>query len=183
MPADRCRVCVHLYGLTQFYQRDREEKRDERWATVPLFVAERRESVTMSEAQACALVDKIRARGWDGEIWIETYDGTRIDVEQPVQESGGDTRQPVIATLDDVTWYIVRPANTVNGPRWFIKIRIPGRPDEETIYAMDPLAVLQRATDLNWLQFAEKYARPGPQQPTTQSIFNRPRLRPGALPQ
>lgn len=66
-------------------------------------------------------------------------------------------REPVIATLDDATWFVVRPANTVNGPQWFLKIRVPGRPTVETIYAADPLAVLQRAHDLGWLKFAEKY--------------------------
>jgi hypothetical protein len=63
--------------------------------------------------------------GWGGEIWIETHDGRRIDVDQPVQESAEDN-QPVIATLDDQTWYIVKPiVRPAEGRMWFVSIRVP----------------------------------------------------------
>jgi hypothetical protein len=189
MAAERCRVCVHLNGATQFYQRDQEQRRDGRWIAVPYFVLNPREAITMSEAQGRVLIDKIRGLGFRGEAWIEdARDGRRIDVllETP-QSSGEDNRVPVIATLDDeneptARWYVVRPTCTPNGRLWFLSMYVPGLPERTTIYAADPLGVLQRAHDMNYLQFAEKYQRPEPQQQQAVPIQNSGfRRRPGEL--
>jgi hypothetical protein len=175
----RCRVCVHLYGQTQYYQRDSEQRRDGRWVAVPFFVINRPEAVTMGEAQGRALIDKIRSLGWRGEIWIETHDGRRIDVDQPVQESAEDN-QPVIATLDDQTWYIVKPiVRPAEGRMWFVSIRVPCFPVPVVLYAKEPLAVLQKAHDLNYLQFLEVFERPQPQQQAVQNNSRGFRRRPG----
>jgi hypothetical protein len=179
MPAERCRVVVHIHGQNQYYQRDREEKgRDGKWFAQPFFVINPREAITMSEAQAIVFVHKLRSLGVDP--WVEdAATGRRIDVPHETQSSSGeDTRQPVIATLNDIDWYIVRPANTPNGRQWFICMFVPGFPERLTIYSNEPLAVLQRAQDLNYLQFVEKYQRPEPQQ-ATPTINKGPRLRPG----
>jgi hypothetical protein len=155
---------VHLNGQAQFYQRDQEQKRDGKWVAVPFFVLEKREAVTMGEAQARSLVDKIRSLGWRGEIWIEVHDGRRIDVNQPVQESGEDDRTPVAATLDDSNWYVIKPICRPEGRKFFLSIPVPGFPTNVVIYSDDPLGVLRRAEDLNYLQFAETYQWPEPQQ-------------------
>jgi hypothetical protein len=182
MPAERCRVGVVLNGADQFFQRDMERKgRDGRWECVPYFVLNRSESVTMNEATARALVNKLRSLGATA-AWVEdAADGRRIDVPHESQpQSGDDLRQPVIATLDDITWYLVRPTCTPNGRQWFISMFVPGLPERTTIYANDPLAALQRATDMNYLQFVEKYQRPEPQQ-SAPPIFIGPRRRPGDI--
>lgn len=183
MPAERCRVGVVLNGADQFYQRDMERKgRDGKWECVPFFVLERREAITMSEAAARMMVNKLRSLGVTS-AWIEdAKDGRHIDVPSEAPQSPGeDNRQPVIATLDDVTWYIVRPTCTPNGRQWFISMFVPGFPERLTIYSNEPLAVLQRAQDMNYLQFCEVYQRPEPQQEAAATFNNGPRLRPGAI--
>lgn len=181
MSAERCRVVVMLNGAQQFYQRDSEQRRDGRWVAIPFFVRNKRESVVMSEGHARSLVEKIRSLGWRGELWLETTSGLRIDVTEPTRESGEDTRQPVIATLDDQTWFVVRPINRpAEGPMWFVSIRVPGFPDPVVLYAKEPLTVLQKADDLNYLQFLEQFERPEPQQQAA-TTHNGPRLRPGSI--
>jgi len=179
MAADRCRVCVHLNGAAQFYQRDTEQKRDGKWIAVPFFVLNPREAVTMSEAHAITFVRKLRSLGADP--WIEdAATGRRIDVpHEGPQQSGEDHRTPVAATLDDVNWYIVKPICRPEGRKWFLSIPVPGLPTNAVVYADDPLGVLKRAEDMNFLQFAEIYQRPQPQ--LAESIYNGPRMRPGAL--
>lgn len=168
MSAERCRVGVMLNGSEQWYQRDSEQRRDGRWVAVPFFVINKREAVTMAEAHARSLVDKIRSRGWRGTIWIENQSGRRIDVDQPVVESGEDTRTAVAATLDDVNWYVVKPIiRPAEGRQWFISIPVIGFPVPVVLYAPEPLGVLQRAADLNYLQFATRYEMPAPQQQQT----------------
>jgi hypothetical protein len=183
MVADRCRVCVHAHGTTQYYQRDSEERRDGRWVAVPQFRINRSEGVIMAEAQAVILVGRLR--GLRADPWIETADGRRIDVPREGQSFTEDTRQPMIATLDDEaanpSWYLIRPANTPGGKKWFLKVRVPGLADEQTIYENDPIAVLQRVQALNWLQFVPRYERPVEQPAAPQQNSRGFRRRPGDL--
>lgn len=169
MPAERCRVGAVVNGAEQFYQRDTEQKRDGRWVAIPYFVLNRREAITMSEAHARAFLDKLRSLGVTN-AWIEdAKDGRRIEHEASVQSGGEDNRVPLIATLGNVddanaTWYLVRPTCTPNGKQWFLTMFVPGLPERVTIYANDPVGVLERAQTMNYLQFAEKYVRPEPPQ-------------------
>jgi hypothetical protein len=177
MSAERCRVCVHLNGATQYYQRDAEQKRNGKWTAVPFFVLNPREAVTMPEAQAIAFVSKLRSLGVAP--WIEdAKDGRRIDVPSERRQLGEDNRTPVAATLDDVNWYVVKPICRPDGRKWFLRIDVPGIPEPQVIYADEPLGVLQRAQDMNFLNYAEIYLRPQPQQQTA-PIQNGPRMRPG----
>jgi hypothetical protein len=178
MPAERCRVCVHLNGVTQHYQRDQEQRRDGRWVAVPYFVINQREATIMSEAQAIAFVHKLRGLG--ANPWIEdAKDGRRIDVIQENQQSGEDNRVPVIASLDDSIWYVVKPICRPDGRKWFLRIDVPGIPDPQIIYADEPLGVLQRAEDMGFLRYAQQYVRP-PEPQRAAPIYSRGyRLRPG----
>ena len=180
MSAERCRVGLLFNDEPLFYQREQEYRKDGRWAARPYFEA-RSHSITMSEGEARVLIQRLRSLGRH-DAWIEdARDGRKIDVPFESQSSGEDTRQPMIASLDDSNWYIVKPANTPAGPKWFLTMFVPGLPERATIYADDPLGVLRRATDMNYLQFAEVYQRPPepPQQATPK--FNGPRRRPGDL--
>lgn len=165
MSAQRCRVCVHLNGATQYYQRDAEQKRDGRWVATPFFVIDPRGAVTMNEAQAIAFVQKLRSLGADP--WVEdAKDGRRIDVPGEQLQSGEDNRTPVAATLDDVNWYVVKPICRPEGRKWFVSIPVPGFPTNVVLYADEPLDVLRRAEELAYLPFAEKYERPAEPQTT-----------------
>src|SRR5439155_9478345 len=88
----------------------------------------------------------------------------RIDVAEEVAPYTEDTRRPMLASLNDLDFYIVRPANTPNGPKYFLKIVVPGVAEPQVIYGDDELSTLQRAADMGWLQFAEKYVPPQQQQ-------------------
>lgn len=107
--------------------------------------------------------------------------GENVDlIEEPSYESRPEenNHEPVIATLDDTTWYVVQPTHTPSGSQWFLVIALPelGR---TVIYAESPLEVLRRAEAMNWLRFAEKYE--SPPQPLSQQQQIRPRARPGDL--
>ncbi len=179
MPADRCKVALELYGHTQFYQREREEKNPTTgsYYSQPYFSLDPPHLI-MTEAIARALVQKLRnefkVRPWI----VDVSDGRRIDVEEPTQQSGEDNRTSKIATLNDIDWYIVQPICRPDGRKWFIKIIVPGVSDPQVLYGDDPLAALQRAQDMNFLQFADKYAAP-PQPPQVQAPPAAARLRPG----
>jgi hypothetical protein len=165
MPADRTRVGVIFQGVPQYYQRDREEKRGDKWVAVPFFVVNKNESAAMSEVAAKTFVLKLQALGVTG-AWIEDCrDGRRIEVTSESSQSGKDTRTEVTASIDDVNDYIVKPANTPNGPKWFIHIEVPGITEPQVFYADDPLGVLQRAEDMGFLKYAPLYKRPEPQAP------------------
>jgi hypothetical protein len=165
MPAERCRVGLVINGQNQYYQRDREEKRNGRYVAVPYFVVD--QAATMSEAAARSFVSRLRAMRLDP--WIEDcVDGHRIEVaNETVQQSGVDTRVPMKASLDDQNYFAVRPANTVEGPRWFVRCIVPGRPEPDTIYSETVLGALERAQDLNFLQYGERAPAPPPQPPAT----------------
>ena len=181
MPADRCRVCVTLNGSPQYYQRDTEQKREGRWVAIPYFVLDPKQAAPMSEAMAKAFVAKLQDLGVKN-LWIEdSRDGRRIEVACESQpQSGEDNRTVMVASLDDCNDYVVRPICRPDGRKWFIRIDIPGIAQPQVIYADDPLAVLQRAADMNFLRYAEKYIQPQPQQtPVTNS--NGVRRRPGDL--
>jgi hypothetical protein len=121
VPAKRCRVCVTLYGAAQYYQRDREEKRNGKWTAVPFFVVDPKQSAAMSEAVARAFVAKLQGLGVKN-LWIEDCrDGRRMEVAREAQpQFVEDTRVISRATLDDehspdARWYIVK---RVNRQRW-----------------------------------------------------------------
>jgi hypothetical protein len=114
----------------------------------------------MSEVVARHFVTKCQGLGIRG-LWIEDCkDGRRIEVDGPPQsQSGEDRRTAVLASIDDVNDFVVKPANTVNGPKWFIRIDVPGI-DPQVIYDNDPLAVLERAEAMGFLKYAVKYEQP-----------------------
>ena len=178
----RVYVAVNLNGSVQYYQRDREERsRDGQWFSQPFFVTERLHATQMDEAAAKSLVNRLR-NDFRESPWLESVqDRARIDVPREGYPQEPEQRKPVIATLDDVNWYIVKPANTPNGPRWFVSVMPPGRVvgDPDPIYADTPLSVLERIHNLGWTHLLERYvppAAPAPVQPQT----NLPRLRPGS---
>lgn len=187
MPAERCRVGAVVNGLNQYYQRDREELRDGRYVAVPYFVVDPSQAATMSEAAAKAFVTRLRERRENA--WVEDCkDGRRINMaHEPQQQSQfGDTRTPVAATLDDentpeARWYVVRPTNTPHGPKWFLRIDLPGIAEPQIIYESSPLGVLQRAADLDYLKYAPLYERPVPQQPVQNNSSVGYRRRPGSI--
>lgn len=83
-------------------------------------------------------------------------------IEEPSYESQSDENnhdEPVIATLDDATWYVVTPTRTPRGLQWFIVIVLPdlGR---TSVYGNSPLEALEHAEANLWLRFAEPYRRP-----------------------
>jgi hypothetical protein len=185
MPAERTRVGVILNGIPQFYQRDREEKRNGKFVAIPFFVVDTSQAATMSEMGAKSFVSRLRSLGVNN-AWIEDcIDGRRIESASELTHSGEDTRTPVAATLDDenspeARWFVVKPANTPNGPKWFLRIDLPGVADPQIVYADDALGVLQRAEDMGFLQHAVKYERPQPQAPVPQNS-RVVRRRPGDL--
>ena len=186
MPAERVRVCTILQGAPHYYQRETEQKRDGRWVALPYFVTSPREAVSMSEAFARAFVVKLQGMGLKN-LWLEDCrDGRRIEVENQAQpQSGVDNRTTATATLDDANspdarWYTIRPTNTPNGPKWFLRIDVPGLAEPQVIYEDDPLAVLRRAVAMNFLQYAVKYEQPQPQA-APQSTAPTWRRRPGDI--
>jgi hypothetical protein len=172
MPAERCYVGAVVNGSDQFYQRDSERKsKDGRWESVPYFVLNRSEATTMSEGAAKIFVARLRSMRVNS-AWIEdARDGRRIDLAYESQQSSGeDTRVPMKASLDDQNYFAVRPANTVEGPRWFVRCTVPGRPEPDTVYSETILGALQRAQDLNFLQYGESAPAPEPKpQPVNNS--------------
>ncbi|SRR6266550_1110291 len=180
MPATRVKVALEIDGRVQYYSRDAETKntRTGEWYAQHQFRIDPPHAV-MSEAVARVFIQKLRSESNKVRPWIvDVSDGRRIDVEEPTQQSGEDNRTPKLASLDDVNFYVVKPICRPDGRKWFIKIVVPGVPDPQVLYADDPLGVLQRAQDMNFLQFAEKYA--APEQPQ-QQVQAPPaaRLRPG----
>ncbi len=178
MSAERCYIGVHLNGSDQFYQRDTERKgKDGKWEAVPFFVINRSEAAVMSEAVAKAFVARLRSLG--ANPWIQdAKDGSRIDVSGESIQSGEDNRTAVSASIDDVNFYVVKPICRPDGQKWFMRIDPPGIAPQ-VIYADDPLGVLQRAADMNFLQYAEKYHRPQPQQAPPARNSSVVRRRPG----
>jgi hypothetical protein len=186
MSTERCRVGALFSGVPHYYQRDTEQKRNGRWVAVPFFVDNPKLAAPMSEAFARHFVVKLQGLGMKN-LWLEDCkDGRRIEVENQVPpQSGVDNRPPwATATLDDehspdACWYVIRPTNTPNGPKWFLRIDVPGFPEPQVIYEDDPLAVLRRAVDMNILQYAVKHEQPQPQQPAPQNTAPTFRRRPG----
>jgi len=183
MPADRCFVGAVLNGSDQFYQRDSERKgKDGRWEAVPYFVLNRSEAATMSEAAAKIFVARLRSLKVNSAFIEDAKDGRRIDVSGESTQSREDTRTPVAASIDDVNDDVVKPANTPNGQKWFIRIDVPGITETQVVYADDPLGVLQRAADMNYLKYAPLYERPVPQQAAAAAPSSRAYLkRPGSI--
>jgi hypothetical protein len=187
MPADRCYIGVHLNGSEQFYQRDMERKgANGRFEAVPFFVLNRSEAVVMSEEAARLFVARLQSKGVNP--WIEdAKDGTRIEFtsNESSQQQFGDQRTPVRATLDDdhspeARWYKLIPVNRPDGgAMWLLKCLVPGVPDPQLIYEKDPLSCLQRAQDLNFLQYGERAPAPEPQQALATRNSSAVRRRPG----
>jgi hypothetical protein len=73
MSADRCYVGAVVparalgpalaHGVPQFYQRDREEKRGDKFVAVPFFVVNTNEAATMSEGAAKSFVARLQSLG------------------------------------------------------------------------------------------------------------------------
>jgi hypothetical protein len=182
----RVRVGLVLQGTDTFYQREEEIKDTStgRWKARPYFVTDKRQAITMSEEIGLRLVERLR--GLKLNPWMEDVNGERrLNLpQQNVPNSGVDNRTTATATLDDAnspdaSWYIIRPTNTPNGPKWFLRIDLPGHPQPQIIYEDHPLAVLQRAVDMNILQYAVKYEPPP--QPAAPVQNSNGRIRPGSL--
>lgn len=181
MSADRVYVGAQVNGSEQFYQRDMERKSaNGKFEAVPYFVLSRSEATTMSEAAAKIFVARLRSMKVTSAFIQDARDGRRIDLaHEPQQSSGEDTRTLVSASIDDVNDYVIKPANTPNGPKWFLRIDLPGISEPQIICADDPLAVLQRAADLDYLKYAPLYERPVPQQAPAPQNSRVVRRRPG----
>jgi hypothetical protein len=182
MPAERTRVGVILNGVPQFYQRDREEKRGNKFVAVPFFVVNINEAATMTEGAAKMFVARLQSLGVTN-AWIEDCkDGRGIEFASESTQSGEDDRTAVAASLDDVNFYVVKPICRPDGRKWFIRIDVPGIAQPQVVYADDALGVLQRAEDMGFLQHAVKYERPQPQQaPATHNSRVGFRRRPGDI--
>jgi hypothetical protein len=183
MSAERTRVGVMIHGGPQYYQRDREEKRNGKFVAVPFFVVDTSQAVTMSEVAARSFISRLRSLGVNN-AWIEDCkDGRRIEAanETVQQSSGKDTRIPMKASLDDQNYFAVRPANTTEGPRWFVRCTVPGRPTEDVIYSETILGALQRAEDVGFLAYGERAPAPEPQAPAVKNSAGVVRRRPGSI--
>ena len=189
MPAERVRVCLILQGAPHYYQRETEQKRGGRWVALPYFVNNPREAVSMTEAFARHFVVKLQGMGLKN-LWLEDCrDGRRIEVESEApQQVVEDNRSTATATLDDqyspdARWYIVKPVNRPNGgAMWVLKCVVPGASDPQLFFEKHPLDCLQRAQDLNFLQYGERAPAPEPPAAPVQNSNNgAPRMRPGSF--
>ena len=112
--------------------------------------------------------------------WLQDFAGNRIDVPSDSPQSfAEDTREAMHATLDGQAWYLVLPANTPNGPQYFLRCNVPGRP-QDIVYADTPISVLKRAQDMGFLVFGEKAPAPAVPKPVAQAP-TMGRRRPGDL--
>jgi hypothetical protein len=181
----RVRVGLVLQGTETFYQREEEIKDTStgKWKTRPYFVTDKRQAITMSEDVGLVMVTKLR--GLKLNPFLEDVSNERrLDLpSQNVPDSGEDNRTNMIATLDGVNSYLIKPICRPSGRCWFLRIDVPGLPDPYVAYGEDPLACLRKAEDLNYLRFAERYETPQPQQaPATQNqTAPKWRRRPGDL--
>jgi hypothetical protein len=177
----RVRVGLMINGTECFYQREEEirDAKNGKWTTRPYFVDSKRQAATMNEDVGLVLVQRLRSLRQDP--WLEDVSNLRrIDLgQQHVQESGTDDRTAVRATLDETNWYVVRPTCRPEGRKWFLKIDVPGLPEPYVSYADDPIGVLERAQELNYLRFAERHELPQPQQAPVTQTTNGWRNRPG----
>jgi hypothetical protein len=170
MPADRVYVGAVVNGSDQFFQRDTERKgKNGRWEAVPYFVLNRSEATVMPQAAAEIFVARLRSLKVNSAFIEDARDGRRIDLAHETQQSSEDNRVPMRASLDDQNYFAVRPANTVEGPRWFVRCTVPGRPEPDVIYSETILGALQRAMDLNFLQYGERAPAPEPQAPAVRN--------------
>jgi hypothetical protein len=165
MPAERVYVGAVINGQEQFYQRDSERKgKDGQWESVPYFVLNRSEAITMSEAAAKIFVARLRSLKVHSAFIEDARDGKRIEMaHEPQLQSAVDTRVPMRASLDDQNFFAVRPANTTEGPKWFVRCTVPGRPEPDVIYSDTILGALERAQDLGFLTYGESAPAPEPQ--------------------
>lgn len=184
MPAERCRVGIIYSGVPQFYVRETEQKRGERWVAVPHFDPNTAQAATMSEGAAKSFVARLQSLGVRSP-WIEdATNGRHIEFASESTQSGEDTRTAVAATLDDehspeARWYVVKPICRPDGRKWFIRIDVLGIAEPQILYADDPLGVLQRAEDLGFLKYAVRYERPQQQAPEVKKSAGVVRRRPG----
>ena len=183
-------VAVNLNGGTQFYSRDSECLVANRWKSVPQFVVETSNASPILESTAFNLVKRLRSLREDP--WLQTLEGQRVDV--PEDGTPGsfteETRQPVRATLDSdaavedgtAAWYIVRPARTPLGLKWYVNYNIPDRPvGQDQIYSTSAVEALERAVELHVINFCEKdpAIQQSPKPVVKQAVG--PRVRPADL--
>lgn len=152
----------------------------------PFFVEKKAEAKAMGEDAARLFVRTLRNE-FKADPYLESpATGERIDVGRDgIIEPA--KRTPMAATLDDenspgARWFVVRPADTPQGPKWFVRVKNPRVPGEPTpVYGDSPLDALQKAKELGLLDFAvEPYVQPAPPAPT-QAQTNQPRSRPGSF--
>src|SRR5271157_2338846 len=122
----RFHVALNLHGRVQYYSRDSESMVDKRWRSVPQFVIEISKASPMLEATAISLVQRLRNLKEDP--WLVSMEGQRVNVAEDGKPNfSEDNRVPMRATLDSdavvaagtATWYVVRPARTPLGLKWF----------------------------------------------------------------
>jgi hypothetical protein len=157
-------VAVNLNGGTQYYSRDSESLINNRWTSVPQFVVETGKASPMLEPTATALVKRLRSLREDPWL-VSCTESQRLDVPEDGKPTyTEDNRQPVRATLDSdaavangtASWFVVRPARTPLGQKWFINYNLPNRPrGQDQIYSDSAIEVLERAQQLHVLEYAE----------------------------
>ena len=178
----RVYVAVNFGGSVQYFQRDREERdKSGNWFAQPYFVIDRKLATQMDDTVAKILVNRLRVEFHESP-WLESVE-TRERIDVPRDGSGtAEERKAVAATLNDVDWYVIKPANLPAGPKWFVHVKYPDRVgDPEPVYADTPLGVLERIQSLGWMSLIEdaRYIPPAPAAPT-QPSRTLPRLRPGS---
>lgn len=168
----RFHVALNLHGRVQYYSRDSESMVDKRWRSVPQFVIEISKASPMLEPTAISLVQRLRSLKEDP--WLVSMEGQRVDVKEDGQPNfSEDTRVAMRVTLDDdaavangtARWYLTHPANTPLGPKYFIRCNVPGRPQQDVVYANSPLEAVERAEQLHFLPYGEKAPAPQVQPP------------------
>jgi hypothetical protein len=105
--------------------------------------------------------------------WIEdlNWGGRRLDPPK-TNTYAQDEHKPMRVCLDDPVipqskWYAVYPANTPNGPRWFLRCSPPGL-EQQILWDESPISVVERAAAIrtntggSMLDFAEKAISPEP---------------------
>jgi hypothetical protein len=142
----------------------------------------------MLEPTATALVQRLRSLKVDS--WLVSMEGQRVDVAEDGKPNfSEDNRVPMRATLDSdaavanntARWYLVKPARTPLGLKWFVNYNLPGRPvGQDQIYSASAVECLERAEQLHVLEFCEKAPAPQPKPAPVQQAVG-PRVRPGSF--
>jgi hypothetical protein len=185
MASERVRIATLVQGEPQFYVRESEVNRAGKWIALPNFDPDPRRALIMKESIARILEQRLL--GLRLSVWLEdlNWNARRLDPPQintsPSSEFPRESSCRVC--LDDpVTpqskWYAVYPANTPNGPKWFIRANPPGL-NPYTIYDDTPVLVVERAAAMRMLEWAERAPSPEETKPQAPKSTPSPRVRPG----